>query len=177
MPGTYDRNATRKFDFITTNYGFDNGSTAPFFNYIKIYQMARHEYVCYELVNPIITLWNHNRVDYSSNGVHDFDMKLMYEAVSYSVGQVSTDTVEGFGDSHYDTTPSPLSGQANPGTPTFANSNNLENSAASILNTVITQINTAQNTQQPAGASPVKTLNSVTQTLNGLQGFSFPISK
>lgn len=178
LAGTYDRNATRKYDFITTQYGLDNGSTSPFFNYIKIYQMARHEYVCYELKNPIITSWNHNRLDYSQTAPHEFDMKLMYEAVGYSVGEVNSDNIEGFGQSHYDSTLSPLSGTPDPSSlsPSFANKNNLESSSSSILNNVITQINTAQNTKQPAGAAAVKAANSTAQTLNGLQGFSFPLA-
>ena len=176
LTGAYSRNATKKYDFITTNYGLDNGSTDPFFNYIKIYQMARHEYVCYELKNPLVTLWNHNKLDYSQSSVHDFDMKVAYEAVSYSVGKVNSDNVEGFGITHYDTTPSPLSGvpDTSSASPSFTNTNDLQGSASSILNTVISQINTAQNTKQPAGASAVTTTNTVVQTLNGLQGFAFP---
>ena len=36
--GAYNRNATRSSNFINASYGFDNGSSVPFFNYIKIYQ-------------------------------------------------------------------------------------------------------------------------------------------
>jgi hypothetical protein len=197
--GSYERNATRSYDFITVPYGLDNGSSAPFFNYIKIYQMARKEYVCYELHNPIITSFNHNKLDYAQNATHDVDMKLMYEAVSYSVGYVSDGGVEGFGVEHYDATPSPLTGELDPNTisPSLNDTVGIQGSAASILDSVITQINTAQNTKQP-GVSPIANattaisasqakLNtniqpslsnssgtSVVQTLNGLQGFAFP---
>jgi hypothetical protein len=200
--GSYERNATRNYDYITVPYGLDNGSSTPFFSYIKIYQMARKEYVCYELHNPIITSFNHNKLDYAQNAVHDVDMKLMYEAVSYSVGYVSDGGVEGFGIEHYDQTPSPLTGELDPNTisPSFNDTAGIQGSAASILDSVITQINTAQNTKQPGvlpianattaiSASQVK-LNtniqpslsnsagtSVVQTLSGLQGFAFPFLK
>jgi hypothetical protein len=177
--GSYERTATRSSDFILTPYGFDNSSSAPFFNYIKIYQMARHEYVCYTLKNPLITSWNHNKLDYSNNSVNDFDMKLAYEAVEYSVGIVGEDNPEGFGGSHYDSTLSPLRGAPDNASinPSFVSSTNVAGSAQSILNTVITQINTAQNTKTPNGTNAVSTINNVTQALNGLQGFSFPLSK
>jgi hypothetical protein len=58
--GSFARNAVSNSDFITSQYGLDNASTAPFFKYIKIYQMARHEYVLYHLHNPLISSWNHN---------------------------------------------------------------------------------------------------------------------
>lgn len=139
--------------------------------------MARHEYVCYELHNPMITSWNHNKVDYSQGGVHDFDMKLNYEAVSYSIGSVSEDQPEGFGMSHYDSVPSPLSGLVPPTPgPTLLSSSTIGGSATSILNSVLTQINTAQNTKQP-GAAGVSIVGAKTQqTLNGLQGFAFPVA-
>lgn len=200
--GAYERNATRNYDYVTAPYGLDNGSSAPFFSYIKIFQLARKEYLCYELHNPIITSFNHNRLDYAQNQVHEFDMKLLYEAVSYSVGYVADGGVEGFGTEHYDTTPSPLTGAIDNNSimPSFNDNLGIKGSEASILDSVITQINTYQNTQQP-GVIPTKTVTTaisagqvnlntnlqavtnlsnavsstaVTQTINGLQGFSFP---
>jgi len=104
-PGAFGRTATKNFDYINSSYGLDNGSKAPFFNNITIYQMARHEYVSYRLVNPIITGWNHNKVDYGQVGVHDNTVKLAYEAVAYGSGAVTDGAIEGFAREHYDTTP------------------------------------------------------------------------
>lgn len=129
VSGAYSRNATKSSDFIVSPYGLDNKSTDPFFNSIKIYQMARHEFVCYTLINPVITSWNHNKVSYSENSVHDFDMKLQYEAVDYSVGTVSEGLPEGFGAEHYDTTASPLQGVTSTTSPSFAQNLNLSNVA------------------------------------------------
>lgn len=153
VPGAYARNATQSSNYIPSNYGLDNGSTAPFFNYIKIYQMARHEYVLYQLVNPIITSFNHNRVSYDSNKTREFDMKIMYEAVAYNVGAVDPNLdpaggVEGFGQSHYDYGPSPLSG-INPDPtvidPSFVQSLDIESNSGSFLAAVLNQVASAQN--------------------------------
>jgi hypothetical protein len=181
--GSYDRNATKNSNFIPTAYGLDNKSSQPFFDYIKIYQMARHEYVEYFLHNPIITNWNHNKLDYSQgNTAHDFDMKIKYEAVSYSQGRVDAqnDAPEGFGQTHYDFTPSPLSGiNPDPSTinPSFVEALDIESIAPGIINNVIQQINSGQYTKQsstPPGNSLTTANNS--QSTSGLQGYSFPQS-
>ena len=156
ISNAYNRNAMRSSDFIISPYGFDNGSTTPFFNYITIYQMARHEYVSYKLKNPIITMFNHNKVDYSAQGPHDMDMKIAYEAVSYETGAVNPTNVEGFGQSHYDQTPSPLqNGFGGSDTSAFsplssittsnANAANNINSLTSVLNQINNFTNTAPN--------------------------------
>jgi hypothetical protein len=178
----YRRNATKGYSFINNNYGLDNGSLNPFFNYITIYQMARHDYVSYKLHNPIITNWNHNKVDYSQNTVHDNQMQLTYEAVSYNSGKVSQGDPEGFSLEHYDQTPSPLQvGDANTiatSQPTF--NNNTTISTRSILENISKTVNSYQNT-------PVLSTNGLTSiitnpnqisapSVTGLQGFTFPSS-
>lgn len=178
--GAYNRNATRSSDFILSQYGLDNGSTAPFFNYIKIYQMARHEYVMYQLWNPVITNWNHNKLAYSDTNLHDFDMKLAYEAVSYESGAISPNTVEGFGQTHYDNKPSPLVGVNTSATdvvPGFANSSTLDTLGPSILNAAINQVTTAQQTQTntTVGKSGLLTV-APAQTVSGVANATFPIA-
>ena len=190
IPGAYSRNATKSYSSIPASYGYDAGSTDPFFNYVKIYQMARHEYVCYQIYNPMISSWNHNRLDYSSNTVRDFDMKLLYESVSYSVGAVKADSPEGFGISHYDTTPSPLTGTIPVGTKeaSFVSGIDTTGLATGALAQALAQVNTYQNSQQ---SSPINSLASglaigagiagvlgATGVLgaiaSGLSGISFP---
>jgi hypothetical protein len=145
--GAYNRTATRNGNFITTPYGFDNGSTTPFFNSITIYQMARHEYASYKLVNPVITGWSHNKLDYAGTGLKDLDMKIQYEAVSYDQGLVGNGLPEGFGQTHYDLSPSPLTGP-NPdpsvNMPSFATNINTGALAPGILTNAL---QTAQNYQ------------------------------
>lgn len=122
--GTYNKTATRSSSFITTPYGY-KGPVAPFFNYITVYQMARHEYVSYKLVNPVITSWTGGGVGYHLGESHSIDMKLAYESVLYNTGYVDDGQMEGFGAVHYDWMPSPLSSKFPPNTgsyPSFASS-------------------------------------------------------
>jgi hypothetical protein len=178
-PGAYSRNATKKSNYITTPYGLDNKSTDPFFSYIKIYQMARHEYVCYTLINPIITSWSHNKVDYTSTKPHDNSMKLKAEAVTYSADSTLTNPPEGVDIQHYDLTPSPLSG-INPDPtvfdPSFVQSLDIQSIAPSILNNVIQSVNTYQNTPSVTASSGTTGITTVSnpQTLGGIQGIAFP---
>lgn len=189
--GAYDKNATKNFSYVKNTYGLDNGSMKAFFKYIKIYQMARREYVCYKLHNPIITSWNHNKVDYSSGDVHDNLMQIKYEAVSYTSGKVASGDPEGFGVEHYDKTPSPnkggKGGSQSPGTKTGSQSPSFSNSLASNSKEAyanLTQsINTYQNTGQLpiAGTTGIVTSTTLGQTakqaVGGLQGLTFPTSK
>ena len=182
-PGAYSRNAMQNFNQIPTNYGLDNGSTAPFFNYIKIYQMARHEYVCYHLYNPIITYWNHNKLDYAQGQqTHDFDMKLNYEAVSYSVGVVNSENVEGFASTHYDNVPSPLRG-TNPDPtvfdPSFVPAFDIEGLLPSLINNVVEQVSLAQTfvqaSKQAIGPGfALGALSGPVEVKSGLPGVAFP---
>jgi hypothetical protein len=197
IPGAYSRNATRAFSSIPAAYGFDAGSTVPFFSYIKIYQMARHEFVCYQLVNPIITSFNHNKLSYSEVGPNDFDMKVQCEAVSYSVGAVDTDNPEGFGVAHYDAFPSPLQASGDmsksEGGPSFVSTLDRTGLAAGALSNALAQVNTYQNSQESssplsdaagflgaaAGVAGVigigaNLLDKFSDSAGGLSDFSFP---
>ena len=95
-------------------YGMDtNNPGVPFFKEIKISTMARGEYVTYTLVNPLITQWSHDDVS-NSDGAGTLENKITvaYEAVFYEAGAVQAGAngePAGFGQDHYDRTPSPLS--------------------------------------------------------------------
>jgi len=179
--GAFNRNATQNSNYITTPFGLDNSSTSPFFNYITIYQMARHEYVSVKLINPIIKSWDGNKLDWSSTKTHDFAMTLAYEAVTYDVGQVTSGDPEGFGIVHYDNSPSPLTG-VNPDPsvidPSFVQALDIETAAASIVNNTVNTINTYQNTQ--SSSAPVLSTSASTtsplQTIGGTQGVVFPVA-
>jgi hypothetical protein len=156
--GSFDRNAIKSSNYINHPYGLDNGSTNPFFNYITISQMARHEYVSVKLINPIIKSWDGMKLDWSKGqSAHEFTMVLSYEAVAYNQGVVEAGAPEGFAMQHYDNTPSTLSG-VNPDTsvidPSFVRALDVESLGGGILNNTINTINTYQNTQDTtAGAS------------------------
>jgi hypothetical protein len=180
-PGAYNRNATRSGSFTNSNYGLDNSSTLPFFNSITIYQMARHEYVSYQLINPVITAWNHNKLGYDQTGVHDNTASFAYEAVAYGSGMVESGDPEGFALEHYDFTPSPLenSGVLDSASPSFADTNITTNAQQFVANLTET-INTYQNTQQlqaNVGSGLLSAINSTaSQGVSGLQGISFPVA-
>jgi len=173
--GSYNKTAMKNFNYVKTPYGYNNNNTEAFFNYITIYQMARHEWVSYKLINPVITSWNHNKVDYSQTGVHDNSMKLAYEAVAYETGTVDDNPPEGFGLEHYDVSPSPLqegSAATDTASPTFSNKAVITDPIAALQNLMLT-INGYTNTQQltnttiPLGnlfATPTAGLNGITDT-------------
>ena len=187
-PGAYKRTATKNFNYIKNTYGLDNGSKAPFFNYIKIYQMARKEFVSYKLFNPIITEWNHNKVAYSDDNLHDNTMQLRYEAVEYKTGKVTQGDPEGFGAEHYDQTPSPNKGKgkgngsptvtAGASTPSF--NTPIKSNTKEFISNLSTSINTYQNTSllpvpgYNGLVSPLSIMRESGQSVGGLQGFKFP---
>lgn len=176
--GSYNRTAMKNFNYVKTPYGYNNDNMEAFFNYIKIYQMARHEWVSYKLMNPVITNWNHNKVDYSQTGVHDNSMKLAYEAVAYETGTVEDNPPEGFGLEHYDVTPSPLqegSAPSETASPTFSNRSVITNPIAALQN-VISTINGYQNTQQLPNSTIPQSNLFVTPTagLSGITNTAFP---
>lgn len=176
VPGAYARNSTKNSNYIKTSYGLDTGSKAPFFNYIKIFQMARHEYTAYTLYNPLITDWNHNKLEYATHqALHDFTMMLQYESVSYSTGIVSAGNPEGFGTEHYDQTPSPIHGPAyNQNiSPSFANTQ-----TTNFVSAALERLNAQQASTR---SQPYVTNGIITnigaparQNIGGIREFAFP---
>jgi hypothetical protein len=167
IPGAYNRTATRNFSFTRAPYGLDSGATDPFFNYITIYQMAQGQYVSYKLINPIITSWSHETVDYSqSQQPHENVMTLAFEAVEYGQGSVVPGDPEGFGVELYDQSPSPLSA-INPlstvadinNQPSIANANTTFNNKSSFVDTAIQQVNNYQNQKGTVSTSASGTLD------------------
>ena len=95
-------------------FGMDvNNPGVPFFKSIKISTLARGEYTTYTLVNPILTSWGHDSLNNSdSSGTMSNTIQVVYEAVFYNQNSVTTGAngePVGFGQDHYDTTPSPIS--------------------------------------------------------------------
>lgn len=86
-------------------YGYDTGNLYRFFNSIEIFQMTRHEWSRYVLVNPIITAWNHDSLDYSTSQPAEQSMTINYEAVGYSNGAGLPD---GFPEEKIDQVKSPI---------------------------------------------------------------------
>ena len=108
VPAAYQSNA-----FIRDNkfrYGLDNGSSVPFFTSIQIFQLSRRTYQCFTLINPKITSFQHDNLQYADGaGTTQNTMSIIYEAVIYGVGAVKQGIPTGFGTNYYDQQPSPLS--------------------------------------------------------------------
>ena len=97
-------------EYNKNRFGLDADSSKPFFTSIQIYQMARKTYTCFTLVNPIIQQWQHDTLNNQESGPVANQMMVEYEAVFYSRGKVSANgSPQGFGEEHYDKTPSPNS--------------------------------------------------------------------
>lgn len=95
-------------------FGLDNNNPGiPFFNSIQISQLSRGSYVTYTLVNPIIVSWGHDNLNNSDGaGTTENQITVAYEAVFYDAGNIEAGAQgepKGFGQDHYDQTPSPLS--------------------------------------------------------------------
>jgi hypothetical protein len=105
----YLKNPHQPGTLLKTPYGLDNNSSVRFFSSITIYQMAKQKWNSYQLINPMISDWRHDTLDYAEGGgVMENAMTLMYEAVKYDSGEVSQGNPPGFATEHYDTLPSPI---------------------------------------------------------------------
>lgn len=66
---------------------FELGFKQDFFNVINIYGFNQNSFVCYQLINPIITSFKHDNYDYSqANGTMTNTMTIAYESVKYYEG-------------------------------------------------------------------------------------------
>lgn len=115
--------ADNKYDMNTAKYGLNNGidgssQSARFFDSIEIFLLNRKRYSSFTLVNPIITGWEHGRLDQTSGDLLESSMTVNYETVLYNTnndpstakGSNSTNNTVPFNDSRfYDRSPSPIS--------------------------------------------------------------------
>lgn len=90
-------------------YGIRQYETRPYLNAIRIYSLHAKRFSEYVLVNPIIKSFQHGDHN-SSDGTAllGHTMTVEYETVFYAYGSVGAPDPMGFGDLHYDKTPSPL---------------------------------------------------------------------
>lgn len=82
---------------------------------IRIYSLYQKNFSEYELINPIITNFQHGEHNVSEgSGLLEHKMTVQFETVKYYSGYVTANTAGGFIDLHYDNTPSPISPAAGP---------------------------------------------------------------
>jgi hypothetical protein len=110
-------------DITTAKYSTDQGlGKAPFFRSIRVYGFNQHQFSGYEMVNPLITNFNHDTYDYyQTTGIMENSMTVKYESVKYFEGSLDGRTpasiVDQFGsDDYYDRERSPLAKAGSNGT-------------------------------------------------------------
>jgi len=107
--GAYD--PRDKYNERVPRYGLDTTNQGPFFDYIKIFQLARKKWFSYTLVNPLISQWGHDVLEYGDTGGQmENTLVLAYESVIYKNGNIDSDLPAGFtsNETRYDKVYSPL---------------------------------------------------------------------
>jgi hypothetical protein len=107
------------YDATYPNYGLNNYKISPFFNFIKIYQLSRQQWFSYTLINPLLTQWGHDSLDYSDGaGMMENTISIAYEAVLYDNGEIGRGgepATFASDETRYDNVPSPLAYQSGSG--------------------------------------------------------------
>jgi hypothetical protein len=91
--------------------GYNNANGPQPYQYIqaiRIYSLYQKNFSEYQLINPIITSFKHGDHVNGETSLLQHDMTVQFETVKYLTGYTTTNTVGGYVDLHYDTTPSPL---------------------------------------------------------------------
>ena len=107
--GGAGRYRTSSVQSQTVGFGINSDFPGHFFNKISIYQLSRHNFFEYTLINPIIQSWQGPQLNSSSSQPAENQMVLIYEGIKYAQGRVGNDNPDGFAQLHYDKSPSPLS--------------------------------------------------------------------
>lgn len=95
-----------KFGYSPASKG--GSDLARYFTAIRVYSLHQKRFSEYTLLNPVITNFTHGTHSASANGMLEHSMNISFTTVLYAGGNVSTATVAGFADLHYDKSPSPL---------------------------------------------------------------------
>lgn len=169
------------------NYGLDTVSTSgsafnktnPFLRTVRIYQFNRQtnsdpsvgpQYTEYVLVNPVISSFDHDTVDFSSSDYMQNRMSIEFETVLYNSGLVQDDEIASWDavlQRFFDNTPSPLSSV----NPNVNEANQLGSVLGSsfVLGTEVVQLgrNTGQATTATVLTAAVGTAETIQSAING----------
>lgn len=92
--------------------GYNNSNSAQPYQYIqsiRIYSLYQKNFSEYQLINPIITSFKHgDHANGDGSALMGHDMTVQFETVKYLTGYTTSNTVGGYVDLHYDSTPSPI---------------------------------------------------------------------
>jgi len=90
-------------------YTQNKEAEGEFIRRIHVYSMSQKQFTHYVIENPMIQSFNHGKHDYSGENFLSNSMTVMPEQIRYiGEGVVTQEQVRGFGQIHYDRTPSPL---------------------------------------------------------------------
>jgi hypothetical protein len=131
--------APHKYDQYrqATDWGYTprDISGARYLRSIRLYSLHQKRFSEYVLINPVIKSFAHGQHQSGENTLLQHDMTIEYESVLYYYGSVSSNTVKGFANLHYDRTPSPLT-VAGGGTRSILGPGGLLNTADDVIRNV-----------------------------------------
>lgn len=93
---------------LAQKWGYSPMASTPYLSAIRIYQLHQKRFSEYVLINPIITSWQHGEQNYASSDPVESSMTVAFETVKYTANVNVNGMVKGFGELHYDNSPSPL---------------------------------------------------------------------
>lgn len=91
------------------DWGYTPRSSEHYITAIRIYSLHQKSFSSYVLFKPTIANFQHGQHTAGEYGLMEHSMTINYEAIHYETGMVSNGNVLGFGELHYDRSPSPLS--------------------------------------------------------------------
>jgi hypothetical protein len=102
MPHKYGKRPTSDFGYRTRN------QSGPYLYSISLYSLHLKKFSEYVLINPVIKQFQHGDHEQGKGETMQHSMTIEYETVLYFYGSVSSETVTGWQQLHYDSDPSPL---------------------------------------------------------------------
>jgi hypothetical protein len=100
-----------KYQLVDNAYGLSNQQQLPFFESIDIYVLHQGKFTEMQLINPLVTSWDHDSLDQSQgNKILNNKMTVVYENVIYKQGRIIESTnPPGFAAKYYDHIPGSIS--------------------------------------------------------------------
>lgn len=92
----------------SVDWGYSPNNPAHYIKAIRIYSLHQKSFSSYVLFRPTITSFQHGQHTAGEYGLLEHSMTVAYEAVHYEEGSIVNGNVMGFGELHYDKSPSPL---------------------------------------------------------------------
>ena len=108
-PAAYANNKLAEAGSTVYKYGLNNDQKEQFFKSIDIYLLNKHKFTSMSLINPIVSAWDHSKVDQTSQDLMESSMTVNYETVIYNTNNMPSRNLSFNDRRYYDVTSSPLS--------------------------------------------------------------------